>query len=192
VAWQAPGHCAAGDACPYGVPVETLGLITGWPYGAFEYVVAFGPKIGGVVPALLPFAYVPLVLGALLATCRVRFRDRAKWLVVGVIVLVASDMVLDPGAVAMGFWTYAANGVYYDVPLSSYVGWVLSGSLALVLSRLWLAPACADGCAPPAMLSFGAVVSLSFWLGVAVWLWLWLPAVIGAALGAVLVPIKLR
>jgi putative membrane protein len=40
---------------------------------------------------------------------------------------------LDPGAVALGFWEYYPPGAFYGVPLSNYVGWVLSATVAVVL-----------------------------------------------------------
>jgi putative membrane protein len=44
--------------------------------------------------------------------------------------------VLDPGAVAVDFWEYAAHpdgvGGYYGVPASNYAGWVLSATVAVV------------------------------------------------------------
>jgi putative membrane protein len=46
--------------------------------------------------------------------------------------VLAIDLVLDPGAVAIGFWAYLDGGVYYGVPASNYAGWVLSGTVATV------------------------------------------------------------
>jgi len=42
------------------------------------------------------------------------------------------DLVLDPGAVALGFWSYAAGGVYYGVPVQNYLGWILSATVTVV------------------------------------------------------------
>ena len=43
------------------------------------------------------------------------------------------DVVLDPGAVALGFWVYPGGGAFYGVPLSNYAGWVLSATVAVVV-----------------------------------------------------------
>jgi len=42
------------------------------------------------------------------------------------------DIVLDPGAVALGFWSFGEGG-FYGVPLTNYAGWVLSATVAVFL-----------------------------------------------------------
>lgn len=37
---------------------------------------------------------------------------------------------LDPAAVALGFWTYG-GGSYYGVPLSNFVGWIVSATITV-------------------------------------------------------------
>ena len=44
--------------------IESVGVVTGFPYGAFFYDDALGPRFFGLVPYLLPVTYVPLVIGA--------------------------------------------------------------------------------------------------------------------------------
>jgi Predicted membrane protein len=41
-------------------------------------------------------------------------------------------LVLDPAAVSLGIWSYS-KGFYYGVPWSNFAGWILSGSVALML-----------------------------------------------------------
>ncbi len=55
---------------------------------------------------------------------------------VAIVAVVAIDLVLDPAAVAIGFWAFVPPGVYYGVPVSNYVGWVISGTVAVVLVDL--------------------------------------------------------
>jgi len=52
--------------CGYTYAIETVGVLTGYPYGAFEYGVDLGPMLGGAVPAALPLFFVPLVVNAYL------------------------------------------------------------------------------------------------------------------------------
>ena len=47
--------------------IETVGVVTGFPYGDFRYSDVLGPKVLGVVPYLLPVTYLPLVIGAVAA-----------------------------------------------------------------------------------------------------------------------------
>ncbi|WP_436923468.1 bisanhydrobacterioruberin hydratase [Halosimplex amylolyticum] len=117
----------------YAYGIELVGVTTGWPYGAFEYGVALGPMLGGV-PLALPVFFFPLVLNSYLL-CLLLLGDlaRSPWVRLPVVVatVVAVDLVLDPGAVALGFWTYDGGGAFYDVPWSNYRGWVLSATVAV-------------------------------------------------------------
>lgn len=121
--------------CGYAYLIEFVGVTTGWPYGEFSYGVELGPMLAGV-PLSLPLFFLPLVLNAYLLTILSfgRVVD-TRWvrLVVTVVVVLGIDLILDPGAVALSFWTYESGGVYYGVPLSNYVGWILSGTIAVVV-----------------------------------------------------------
>ena len=130
-------RAAAGLAllCGYTYAVELVGVRTGYPYGAFEYGVDLGPMVAGI-PAALPLFFLPLVLNAYLLTLLV-VGDAARRTVVRVPVVVAAvvgmDLVLDPAAVAVGFWRYEAGGVYYGVPPLNFAGWVLSAVVAVTV-----------------------------------------------------------
>lgn len=121
--------------------IEIVGIATGWPYGEFAYGVALGPVVAGV-PLALPLLYLPLVLNAYLLVLLLLgpAADRLPLRVAATLaVVLAVDLVLDPGAVALGFWEYAAEGVYYGVPASNYVGWALSGAVTVALLDLGFA-----------------------------------------------------
>lgn len=128
----------------YAYGIEFVAVTTGWPYGSFRYAVDLGPTIGGV-PLALPVLYLPIVLNAYLL-CLLVLGDRAASAAVRLPAVVAAvvcmDLVLDPGAVALGFWVYAAGGPLYGVPLSNVTGWVLSATLTVgVLDRTVARPA---------------------------------------------------
>jgi putative membrane protein len=119
-------------AFAYGI--EVVGVTTGWPYGEFVYLVDLGPMLFGKVPLGLPVFYIPLVVNAYLLTLLVledAAERRAVRLLATMATVVAVDLVLDPGAVAIGFWAYDAGGAYYGVPASNYLGWLLSGAVAV-------------------------------------------------------------
>jgi putative membrane protein len=150
--------------------IEALGVATGLPYGEFSYSAGLGPKLAGLVPWLLPFSYIPLVLGAVAAVPPGRGRAlRAA------VVLVVMDLALDPGAVALGLWEWGEQGVYYSIPLSNYAGWLISGLLAsalvLALGR-WGKP-------PRPGLLDSAALLMAFWAGIAVFSVMMIPAVVG-------------
>ncbi len=130
----------------YAYAIEYVGTTTGLPYGPFEYGVDLGPMLLGQVPLGLPVFFIPLVVNAYLL-CLLLLGDRAETAavrlpaVVGTVLLM--DLVLDPGAVALGFWNYElgtaaldvwpydAAGAFYGVPYSNFAGWVLSATVAV-------------------------------------------------------------
>jgi putative membrane protein len=118
----------------YAYGIELVGVTTGWPYGAFEYGIDLGPMIAGKVPLGLPVFFLPLVVNAYLL-CLLLLGDRARSaplrLGATLAAVLAVDLVLDPGAVAVDFWAYLPPGPYYGVPASNYAGWVLSGAVAV-------------------------------------------------------------
>jgi putative membrane protein len=119
----------------YAYAIESVGLRTGWPYGEFTYVVDLGPTVAGV-PVGLPVFFLPLVMNGYLLTLLVlgdRAARRAVRVPVVVAVVVVMDLVLDPGAVALTFWTYPGGGPVYGVPLSNFAGWVLSATVAVAV-----------------------------------------------------------
>jgi putative membrane protein len=125
---------AVAALCGYAYAIEYVGVTTGLPYGEFFYGVDLGPVVAGV-PLGLPVFFVPLVMNGYLL-CLLLLGDRARRAVVRLPVVVATvvamDLVLDPGAVALGFWVYPGGGPVYGVPLSNYAGWVLSASVAVM------------------------------------------------------------
>ncbi len=172
--------------CGYTYAVELAGVRTGYPYGAFEYGVDLGPMVGGI-PAALPLFFLPLVVNAYLLSLLL-FGDAARRAVVRVPVVVAAvvgmDLVLDPAAVAVGFWAYDAGGLYYGVPWTNYAGWVLSAVVSVaavdaaldrtaVLRRLGACGFMLDD-----LVSFAIL-----WGGINLYFGNWLPAALAAGYG---------
>jgi putative membrane protein len=127
----------------YAYAIEYVGVHTGWPYGEFSYGVDLGPVVAGV-PIGLPVFFLPLVMNAYLLTLlllRERARAAAVRLPAVIGTVLAMDVVLDPGATALGFWSYAdpTAGIgslaagFHGVPLSNYAGWVLSATMTVVV-----------------------------------------------------------
>jgi putative membrane protein len=122
----------------YAYGIELLGVTTGWPYGLFEYGVDLGPMLFGKVPLGLPVFFFPLVLNSYLLVSLLlgdRAANTTLRLAATVGTVLVMDLVLDPGAVALGFWRYDLTGVavtYYGVPWTNYAGWVLSATVAVL------------------------------------------------------------
>ena len=170
----------------FGYAIETLGVATGFPYGSFYYGEALGPRLAGLVPYLLPVSYAPLVVGAVAASWGRHVRS--LHVLTAALLLVLIDGVLDPGAVSLGFWVWPEGGSYYGVPPSNYAGWFLSGVLA---SAILLATGRWRSSPPPGLLD-SAIISLSFWTGVAALSSMILPTLLGITLSVYLLARRSR
>jgi len=120
----------------YAFGIELFGVATGWPYGEFAYLIELGPMLAGEVPLGLPVFFFPLVVNSYLLVVLLagpRARSRVFRLLAVAATVVWMDVVLDPAAVALGFWEYYPPGAYHGVPLSNYAGWVLSAVVSVAL-----------------------------------------------------------
>ena len=165
----------------YALVVETMAVKTGYPYGAFSYGAKIGTLLFDAVPWTVFFTWTPLVL---LAMGQIAQITQAKMLfgkvLLSGIFLVLIDMVLDPGAVAQEFWKYKAGGLYYGVPLSNFVGWLITGTGGILLAHfLTRENKWSDA---PAHLVLSGLLSLTFWTSVCLWMSLWIPGVLGLIL----------
>ena len=151
----------------YALAIESIGVTTGFPYGTFDYRGAMTGEIFGLVPWTVPFAWAPLVIASRAIAERFTRHEGWRW-ALALLTLVGFDLVLDPGAVRVGIWSYQAGGWYYGVPWTNFAGWFLTGGIAL---------ACWPKREFP--LPFYAVVGpgllLVFWAGVATGSGMWLP-----------------
>jgi len=156
-----------------GWAAEVIGLHTGWPFGAYAYGDALGPKPLGA----------PLAIGAawgVLAAAACGFA-RARWqgwraLAAAAAWLVAADLSIDPVASSrLGFWTWEGEGAFFGVPAMNFGGWFVVGLLA---SAPLVRRSPTSG---PAWVGLSLVI---FFAAVSLLSGLWLPAAIGAALVA--------
>jgi len=174
----------------YAYVIEFVGLRTGWPYGDFHYVVDLGPTVAGV-PVGLPVFFLPLVCNAyLLCLLLLGDRARAAWVRLPAVIatVVAMDLVLDPGAVALGFWTYPGGGPVYGVPLSNFAGWVLSATVTVLVLDAVLDRAALLGRLESCEFALDDLVSfVLLWSAINVWFGNWGAAVVGGLFGIGLV-----
>lgn len=161
----------------YALVIESVGVLTGFPYGAFEYRGAMPGEVFGLVPWSVPFAWVPLVVAARAVAERTSVSEGYRWLI-ALLLLVGFDLVFDPGAVALGIWSYKAGGWYYGVPWTNFFGWVLTGGIAFAV---W--PKMHTNV--PIYTALGPGLMLLFWMGVAAGEGLLLPLVVGVGIGSV-------
>ncbi len=156
----------------YALAFESVAVLTGVPYGRFSYSGVLGPPMLGLVPPTVLLAWTPLLLGSLAST-------RRAWQ--AVVLVVVCDVVLDPAAVTLGFWAWDDPGRYYGVPLVNFVGWVLSGGIAVLALRRLPRPL-------PGLFARNLWLVLVFWTAVNAWSGQWLAVAVGAATVVALSP----
>jgi putative membrane protein len=177
------GLVVLGVLCVHAIILESIAVLTGVPYGSFSYSSIIGWKILGITPWTVPFAYIPLVLGAVPFSSR--FVNKYWQLVVSnAFLLVVIDMVLDPGAVLLGMWHYDAGGIYYGVPWSNFFGWLISGILCSTIFVYFSKEKAGEqiNFHFPMNLAISTLYILSFWFSVAIWSGMVFPALIGGLL----------
>lgn len=119
--------------------IEIVGVLAGLPYGEFSYGIELGPMLFDLVPLGLPMFYVPILLNSyLLALLVLRSRSGPRRFGLTLAFVLVLDLVLDPGAVALGFWVWSDPGAYYGVPAINYAGWLASGSVATAVLQVSL------------------------------------------------------
>jgi putative membrane protein len=112
--------------------VETVGVRTGFPFGAYRYTDRFGPMLG-LVPFVIPLAWHVVVTNALFLArrCTPQASRAIHALITGAI-CTGYDAVLEPFATrAKHYWNWAEG----RVPLENYLAWfVISALMAAFLA----------------------------------------------------------
>lgn len=166
--------------------IESIGIHTGWPYSPFQYTMPFGYRLLGTTPWTVFIAWSPLVIGAWFLA-QTWFKQHWTRFLAYLGILVGSDIILDPGAVARGLWKYTNGGLWFDVPLQNFIGWVISGTIAYVILRFILRNKKITNTKYIWIGSLSLLLSVFLWSGVNAGYELWLPAILGIILGKILI-----
>lgn len=118
--------------------IETVGTLTGWPFGTYTYTDALGPRLG-VLPLAIPLAWwvvlVPLWVWSrrcLGGEGRLAMAARVTVVAVGAVLV---DLVLEPVAWSLrGYWLWSGGGWWFGVPAQNFAGW--AGTAALLVLGL--------------------------------------------------------
>ena len=129
--------------------MENLGVATGLPFGHYHFEVGSNLPHVGAIPVIVGplwfgmgyFSWI--VAGALLggeARPNRKF-ELVAWPIVAAFVMTQWDVVMDPPESTISkAWIWHDGGAHFGVPLSNYLGWLLTSWLfyqafALYLSR---------------------------------------------------------
>jgi uncharacterized membrane protein len=130
--------------------MENIGAATGFPFGHYHFEVGSNLTHVGAIPIIVGplwfgmgyFAWV--VAGTLLGSTHRRVRGKIELIVppvVAAFVMTQWDVVMDPPEATISkVWIWHDGGAHFGVPLSNYLGWLLTSWLfyqafAIYLSR---------------------------------------------------------
>jgi putative membrane protein len=108
--------------------IETLGTLTGFPFGAYAYTDLFGPSLG-VVPLTIPLAWHVVLTNALfLVRSVVPHGSRLVEAGLAGRLVTLYDFILEPFATSVkGYWRWQGG----EIPLQNYLAWFTVGSLII-------------------------------------------------------------
>lgn len=105
--------------------VEYAGARYGFWFGHYDYTEKFAPLIAGV-PIAIGFAWL-MVIATSHALARIIFPD-SNWkrVMTGALIALSYDLIIDPVAFhSKQYWIWEGPGIYYQIPLSNFLGWFL-------------------------------------------------------------------
>jgi uncharacterized membrane protein len=132
--------------------IENLGVATGFPFGHYHFEVGADlPHIGSIPvivgPLWFGMGYFSWRLASILLDGADRHLDRNFNLIalpiVAAVVATQWDMVMEPAAATIGkAWIWHDGGAIFGVPLSNYLGWLLTAWLFFQMFALYLRRRC--------------------------------------------------
>jgi putative membrane protein len=131
-----------------GYVMEAIGVRTGFPFGHYYFTEGMGPKLFSVPilmgPAYLGMGYVSWAVarGILNPDDREDSPAGARLVMLPLaasFVMVAWDLCFDPALSTFGrYWVWTQGGAYFGVPVSNFLGWLLTNYLIYQLFALHL------------------------------------------------------
>ena len=159
--------------------IETSAMLIGFPYGHFGYADLLGFPTFGPVPWTVFFAWTPLILGAYAIAANLLENRIGK-------VFAAAVILALFGIVLLSFWKSADGRLFYDVPISNFAQWLVSGLIGAILIEVQL-----ERIKPllptPVQLASSAIFIIFFWSAIAKHGGMVVPAVAGLAIVVALV-----
>ena len=113
-----------------GMMSEILGVNYGLIFGDYVYLDNLGVKILGV-PVLIGVNWIILtyITGSLSSFI---FKNKYVSILMGAILMIALDLLIEPVAPLLGFWIFDLP----EVPLQNYIGWFVIGLITQVIFQL--------------------------------------------------------
>ena len=169
---------------------EFIGCHTGFPFGKYTYTEILQPQVGGV-PLLVPIAWLSMLpsswaVADLILKNRgfpTSWSERLARAAVAALAFTTWDLFIDPQMVLWGLWHWARPGIYFGIPLTNYLGWLLvsflitlllaptnlpSGPLLIIYAVTWFLTFFGQlfflNLPGPALVGFASMGGILFWL----------------------------
>ena len=142
VTFGRPGAIAAVWVLCLSWLIEHIGALTGFPFGTYAYTNVLEPKLIGVVPLAIPFAWLltitaalglgELILGREMPTDRPNRYPNATRVLTAAVFALLLDVTIEPFAVHINHywvWSTSTQPAYYGIPTSNFVAWFFTSLL---------------------------------------------------------------
>jgi len=112
---------------------ESLSILTGFPFGNYDYTDLLLPKLGLVpvliMPAYFSMAHLSWVIALIFLDKRdscVKESDVLLLPIIASFIMVMWDICMDPyNSTITKYWIWYDGGAYFGVPFVNYLGWYL-------------------------------------------------------------------
>lgn len=113
---------------------EGVSVSTGFPFGNYYYSERLGVKLFDVPLAIMPtyfsLGYVSWFISNVLSQQVFKgIESRFKVFIISIVasfIMTSWDLIMDPvNSLVKSLWFWTDNGVYFGVPLTNFLGWLL-------------------------------------------------------------------
>jgi len=143
--------------------VERIGTTTGLPFGRYRYTGRLRPEIVGV-PAIVPLAWWAMAVPSREAA-HAALGPRSAPVVrigLGALALTAWDLFLDPQMTGEGYWRWERRGIYRGIPLTNYIGWLVTSTAVMAVLEQLLPAREPDGALVAEYAAMGVMETVGF------------------------------
>lgn len=130
---------AAGSIFVLSWAAEVIGSRMGIAFGAYSYTDVLHPQVHSV-PLQVPLGWLMMLPPSWAVAAVITQHIKPGWkfpafVCLSALAMTAWDLFLDPMMVAWGVWVWDDTGIYFGIPWTNYLGWLLVSALITVLIR---------------------------------------------------------
>ncbi|WP_343114260.1 carotenoid biosynthesis protein [Mucilaginibacter sp.] len=111
-----------------GFMAEYIGVHTGWLFGNYAYGETLGIKLFNI-PLMIGINWFLLIYATGVSMRRSRMKNMLARIVIGALVLVLLDILIEPIAIHFDYWHWTGG----SIPVKNYVCWFLLSALLLFI-----------------------------------------------------------